>query len=91
MQPQTLTLEPKDAATTGAVRSLLAFEKFGVDPESIPDWLALVGDAAFIDEVDRMFESDFAQSRVVGPEEYTGRWFGFRLAARLARLTAPVL
>ena len=52
---------------------------------------ALVGDRGFIDEVERMFESDFAQSREVGPDEYTGRWFGFRLAARLARLTAPVL
>jgi cardiolipin synthase len=52
---------------------------------------AIVGDPDFVDEVDRMFESDFAQSRVVGPGEYTGRWFGFRLAARLARLSAPVL
>jgi cardiolipin synthase len=52
---------------------------------------AIVGDPDFIEEVDRMFESDFAQSRIVGPDEYTGRWFGFRLAARLARLSAPVL
>ena len=52
---------------------------------------AIVGDPGFVEEVDRMFESDFAQSRIVGPDEYTGRWFGFRLAANLARLTAPVL
>jgi cardiolipin synthase len=51
---------------------------------------ALVGDPGFVDEVDRMFESDFAQSRVVGPDEYRGRPFWFRLAARLARLTAPI-
>jgi cardiolipin synthase len=51
---------------------------------------ALVGDSTFVDEVDRMFESDFAQSRIVGPEEFSGRPFWFRLAARLARLTSPI-
>ncbi len=52
---------------------------------------ALIGDPDFVEEVDRMFESDFAQSRIVGPDEYSGRAFPFRLAARLARLLAPVL
>jgi cardiolipin synthase len=51
---------------------------------------ALVGDPGFIEEVDRMFESDFAQSRIVGSDEYEGRPFWFKLAARAARLTAPI-
>jgi len=51
---------------------------------------ALIGDPELVDEVDRMFESDFAQSREVGPDEYSGKPFWFRLAASLARLTAPI-
>jgi len=51
---------------------------------------AVVSDDAFQAEVERMFESDFAQSRVVGADEYGAKPFWFKLAARLARLTAPV-
>ena len=51
---------------------------------------ALVADETFIGEVEEMFEADFAQSRVVRDDEYSSRPFWFRLAARLARLTAPV-
>ena len=51
---------------------------------------ALVGDASFVGEVERMFEVDFASSRKVGPGEYADRPFWFKLAVRLARLTAPV-
>ncbi len=51
---------------------------------------ALVADERFAREVEEMFEGDFARSREVGPEEYSERSFWFRLAVRLARLTAPV-
>jgi len=51
---------------------------------------ALIGDPELVVEVDRMFESDFAQSRVVGADEYSAKPFWFRLAASLARLTAPI-
>jgi len=51
---------------------------------------ALVADTAFVEEVDDMFEADFAQSRVVMSDEFSSRPFWFRLAARLARLTAPI-
>jgi cardiolipin synthase len=51
---------------------------------------ALVGDPELAVEVERMFESDFEQSREVGRDEYSAKPFWFRLAASLARLTAPI-
>ena len=51
---------------------------------------AAVSDAEFVSQVKRMFEDDFAKSRQVGADEYSGRSFPFRLAVRLARLTAPL-
>jgi cardiolipin synthase A/B len=51
---------------------------------------ALIADTAFVEQVERMFEADFAQSRIVPSDEYSSRGFWFRLAARLARLTAPI-
>lgn len=51
---------------------------------------ALVGDSALVEEVEDMFEADFAQSRPVGSEEFSSKPFWFRLAARLARLTSPI-
>jgi len=51
---------------------------------------ALVGDTTFASEVERMFEADFERSRKVEDGEYADRPFWFRLAVRLARLTAPV-
>jgi len=52
---------------------------------------AAVADAAFAAQVERMFEQDFARSRRVEPGEFARRSFGFRLAVRAARLTAPLL
>ncbi len=52
---------------------------------------ALVGDPAFVSEVEEMLEADFSQARQVGAEEYSSRPLWFKVAARLARLTAPVL
>jgi len=51
---------------------------------------AVIADPAFASQVEAMLEQDFAHSRVVGTDEYEGRSFWFRLAARAARLTAPI-
>jgi len=48
-------------------------------------------DPAFIAEVERMFLADFERAIEVGPAEYTGQPFWFRLGVNLARLTSPVL
>lgn len=52
---------------------------------------ALVTDSAFVSEVDKMLDADFANARPVGEEEYSSRPLWFKVAARIARLTAPVL
>jgi cardiolipin synthase A/B len=51
---------------------------------------AVMTDTTFVGQVERMFEEDFAHSRPVAPDEYTGKPFWFKLAVRLARLTAPI-
>ena len=51
---------------------------------------AVIADAAFAAEVERMFEADFARSRLMDPGEYDRKSWWFRFAARLARLTGPV-
>jgi cardiolipin synthase len=51
---------------------------------------AMVADSTFVEEVEHMLQNDFAASRKVGPNEYSERPFWFRLAVRLARLTAPI-
>jgi len=51
---------------------------------------AMVADSTFVEEVEQMLQDDFAASRKVGPNEYSDRPFWFRLAVRLARLTAPI-
>jgi len=51
---------------------------------------AVISDAVFAAEVERMFEADFARSRVMDPGEYDGKPLWFRFGARLARLTGPV-
>jgi cardiolipin synthase len=52
---------------------------------------AFAADEKFVAEVERMFEDDFARSRIVEPDELASRSFWFRLAVRFARLTSPVL
>lgn len=52
---------------------------------------AFVGDPDFVTEVERMFEDDFARSRLMEPGEYDRKPWYFRLGVRLARLTAPIL
>jgi cardiolipin synthase len=51
---------------------------------------AVITDAVFAAEVERMFEADFAKSRVMDPGEYDRKPWWFRFAVRLARLTGPV-
>jgi len=51
---------------------------------------AVISDAVFAAEVERMFEADFARSRVMDPGEYDRQPWWFRFEARLARLTGPV-
>ncbi len=52
---------------------------------------AAIIDVGFADEVQRMFEADFANARVMEPGEYFEKPIWFRFASRLARLFAPVL
>ena len=50
----------------------------------------LVADAAFAAEVEEMFENDFQRAQLVEPDELAGKSFWFRLAVKLATLTAPI-
>ncbi|RKX35671.1 MAG: cardiolipin synthase [Verrucomicrobia bacterium] len=51
---------------------------------------AVVLDEGFARETEQMFLNDFKASRLVGEGEYRDKPFHFRLAVRLARLTAPI-
>lgn len=46
---------------------------------------------SYIAEVEKMFETDFERSRRMQPDAYTSKPFWFRLAARVSRLTSPIL
>lgn len=51
---------------------------------------AMIADSAFVSEVERMFEADFARSRRMEPGELDQKSFWFRLGVKLARLTSPI-
>jgi len=51
---------------------------------------ALVAEPVFIDQVQDMFEADFARSREMEPGEFDRQSYWYRLGARISRLTAPV-
>lgn len=51
----------------------------------------LVFDKKFASAVEKMFEDDFAASRLMTPDEYDNKPYWFRFAVRAARLAAPVL
>ena len=51
----------------------------------------IVADEAFAADVEDMFETDFARSRLMQPGEYHSKPYWFKVAVRLARLAAPVL
>jgi len=52
---------------------------------------SVVIDKQFATDVEEMFESDFAVSRMLEADEYDNKSFWFKLAVRAARLAAPVL
>ena len=45
----------------------------------------------FIDNVETMLKQDFSESRLVALEDYSRRWFPFKVAVRLASLLSPIL
>jgi cardiolipin synthase len=51
---------------------------------------AVITETGFAAEFERMFEADFAKTRLMEPGEYDRRPWWFRFAVRVARLTAPV-
>ncbi|MEJ2538404.1 MAG: cardiolipin synthase [Gemmatimonadota bacterium] len=51
---------------------------------------ALVKDADFVGRVHEMLEADFERSTPMPPDTFVSKPFWFRLAANVARLTAPV-
>ena len=52
---------------------------------------ALVASAEFASQVERMFEDDFADSRLMEAGELDAKPYWFKVAVRVARLAAPVL
>lgn len=52
---------------------------------------AMIMDYDFNTEVEKMFVEDFANSRIMRPDELKEKPFWFRFLVRLARLTAPML
>jgi cardiolipin synthase len=51
---------------------------------------AMIADNDFAAQVERMFEADFAQARLMDLEEADRKPWWFKFAVRVARLTAPV-
>jgi cardiolipin synthase len=51
----------------------------------------VVAEPGFARDVEQMFENDFANSRLMVPDEYDSKPYLFKVAVRLARLAAPVL
>jgi cardiolipin synthase len=52
--------------------------------------MAVVAEPGFAAEVEQMLLDDFKKSVEMHPGDYENRSFWFKLAVRLARLTAPV-
>ncbi len=52
---------------------------------------AAVVDQGFADNVEKMFNDDFSKSRLMEAGEYDDKPFWFKLAVRVARLSAPIL
>ena len=51
---------------------------------------AAIADAAFVRDVEQMFERDFEHARLMEPGEYDRKPWWFRLGVRIARLTSPI-
>ncbi len=52
---------------------------------------AMITDYDFNTELEKMFVDDFANSRIMQPDELSAKPYWFRFLVRLARLTAPML
>ena len=52
---------------------------------------ALIADRAFANEMERMFEQDFAHAEPIDPDSLEDRPFWWRLGVNLSRLAAPAL
>lgn len=52
---------------------------------------ALSTNTKFINEMSAMLEKDFSSARLIAHNELNDRSFGFRIAARIARLFSPIL
>ena len=52
--------------------------------------MAVVADPPFASEVEQMLMNDFESSVEMKPGDYENRSLGFKIAVRLARLTAPI-
>jgi cardiolipin synthase len=52
---------------------------------------SLVVDSDFANDVEKMFEQDFTESRIMEPDEFDNKSFWFKLSVRTSRLAAPVL
>jgi len=51
----------------------------------------VIVDADFGHEVEKMFEQDFSESRIMERDEFDNKSFWFKLAVQTSRLAAPVL
>jgi cardiolipin synthase len=51
---------------------------------------SVIADTVFAGEMERMFNADFAKSRLMEKGEYDAKPWWFRFAVRVARLTSPV-
>jgi cardiolipin synthase len=51
---------------------------------------AVIADSVFVEDVERMFQADFARSRQMQSNELEDKSFWFKLGVKLARLTAPI-
>ena len=51
---------------------------------------AVIAEPDFAADVERMFEADFARSRLMEPGELEQKSFWFKLGVRVARLTSPI-
>jgi cardiolipin synthase len=51
---------------------------------------AVIAESAFVTDVEKMFEADFARSRQMRSGELEEKSFWFKLGVKLARLTAPI-
>jgi hypothetical protein len=53
--------------------------------------IALIVDATFAEEMERMFEQDFAHAEPIDPAALSDKPFWWRFGVNLSRLAAPVL